>query len=83
MSSFISRPRRPLQMRRMLQTGRRPRSFAFGLLLVGVFALSTPVDSSAQYFGRNKVQYDSFDFQLFQTDHFEIYLYEEEEEAVA
>ena len=38
--------------------------------------------ANAQYFGRNKVQYDKFDFQKFQTDHFEFYLYPEEEVAV-
>lgn len=38
--------------------------------------------ASAQYFGRNKVQYDEFDFQRFKTNHFEIYFYEEEREAV-
>jgi hypothetical protein len=38
--------------------------------------------ATAQYFGRNKVQYDNFDFQTFKTDHFQFYLYPEEEQAV-
>src|SRR5688500_3005294 len=38
--------------------------------------------SSAQYFGRNKVQYESFDFKVLATDHFDIYYYPEEEAAV-
>ena len=38
--------------------------------------------ATAQYFGQNKVQYQDFDFQQFQTDNFEIYFYPEEEEAV-
>jgi len=38
--------------------------------------------ASAQYFGRNKVQYDDFDFQVIQTEHFDIYYYPESEEAV-
>ncbi len=31
----------------------------------------------AQYFGRNKVQYESFDFKLIKTEHFDIYFYPE------
>ncbi|MDX1429685.1 MAG: peptidase S9, partial [Rhodothermales bacterium] len=52
--------------------------------LVGLFLFSgiiTP-SSSAQYFGRNKVQYDSFDFKRTQTQRFEIYFYDEERVAV-
>ncbi len=30
-----------------------------------------------QYFGRNKVQYDDFDFEVLETEHFEIYYYPE------
>jgi Tol biopolymer transport system component len=33
------------------------------------------------YFGRNKVQYDTFDFQVVKTEHFDIYYYPEEEAA--
>ncbi|WP_051141304.1 basic secretory protein-like protein [Salisaeta longa] len=38
--------------------------------------------AAAQYFGRNKVQYDDFNFKTLRTDHFEIYFYPEEEQAV-
>ncbi|MBN1939227.1 MAG: PD40 domain-containing protein, partial [Candidatus Aminicenantes bacterium] len=34
------------------------------------------------YFGRNKVQYKKFDYQVLRTDHFQIYFYPEEEAAV-
>ena len=27
---------------------------------------------SAQYFGRNKVQYSTFDFKVIQTEHFDV-----------
>ncbi len=37
---------------------------------------------SAQYFGRNKVQYESFNFKIMKTKHFDIYYYPEEEEAI-
>ena len=32
-------------------------------------------DASAQYFGRNKVQYKNLDFQVLKTEHFDIYFY--------
>ena len=38
--------------------------------------------AQAQYFGQNKVQYDKFDFKVKKTDHFDIYYYPEEEQAV-
>ena len=47
------------------------------LLLAG-----TAMPANAQYFGRNKVQYESFDFQVLRTEHFDIYHYPEEREIV-
>jgi Tol biopolymer transport system component len=38
--------------------------------------------AGAQYFGRNKVQYDRLAFTILQTPHFDIYYYPEEREAV-
>jgi len=38
--------------------------------------------ASAQYFGQNKVQYEQFDFQTFETEQFDIYFYPEEQQAV-
>jgi hypothetical protein len=35
----------------------------------------------AQYFGQNKVQYETFKFQVLQTEHFDIYYYPEERDA--
>jgi Tol biopolymer transport system component len=46
--------------------------------LIVLFA--SPV--SAQYFGRNKVRYRSFDFQVMTTEHFDIYFYPSEREGV-
>jgi Tol biopolymer transport system component len=37
--------------------------------------------ASAQYFGRNKVEYVDFDFQILATEHFDIYYYAREEAA--
>jgi len=41
-------------------------------------ALCIPTTVQAQYFGRNKVQYKDFKFQVIKTDHFDIHFYEEE-----
>ncbi|HZT75690.1 MAG TPA: hypothetical protein VFA27_03470 [Vicinamibacterales bacterium] len=38
--------------------------------------------ASAQYFGRNKVQYKKLDFQILKTEHFDIYYYPEEREGI-
>src|SRR5687767_3219359 len=38
--------------------------------------------ADAQYFGQNKVQYEKFDFKVKKTEHFDIYYYPEEEQAV-
>jgi Tol biopolymer transport system component len=50
-------------------------------LLVSLAAVSTPAD--AQYFGRNKVQYESLDFRIAPTDHFDIFFYPAESLATA
>jgi Tol biopolymer transport system component len=53
----------------------------FGLLAAAlVSCLPTPV--SAQYFGRNKVQFDDFEFQVLESDHFDWHYYEGETDAV-
>ncbi|MBI2535942.1 MAG: PD40 domain-containing protein [Gemmatimonadetes bacterium] len=52
------------------------------LLAAGVWAVglaAPPVQ--AQYFGRNKVQYEDFQFDILRTLHFDIYSYPEEREA--
>ncbi|MEK6609615.1 MAG: peptidase S9, partial [Gemmatimonadota bacterium] len=51
--------------------------------IVLAFALSITVPGAlhAQYFGQNKVQYGSFNFQIIQTEHFEVYYYGRERTA--
>ena len=39
-------------------------------------------DTSAQYFGKNKVQYRRHDFRVLQTEHFDIYFHQDRREAV-
>ena len=55
-----------------------PRSVV-GLSLAAMLLAAAPAD--AQYFGRNKVQYDRLDFRVLRTEHFDIYYYAEEEAA--
>lgn len=40
-----------------------------------------PYLAQSQYFGRNKVQYEDFNFQVLQTEHFDIYHYPQEAKA--
>jgi hypothetical protein len=47
-------------------------------MLIG--ACASP--ASAQYFGRNKVQYKKLDFQVLKTDHFDIYFYPSAREGI-
>ena len=57
------------------------RSTLVVLALTGVALSVAPV--SAQYFGRNKVQYEAFDFRILHTDHFDFHYYPEEAQAVS
>ena len=50
------------------------------LLLVA--AVWTVPSAEAQYFGRNKVQYEDFQFKTLETEHFVFHFYPEEEKAV-
>jgi dipeptidyl aminopeptidase/acylaminoacyl peptidase len=51
------------------------------MIPVFLLLLSVPGLASAQYFGRNKVQYSTFDFKVIQTEHFDVYYYERERVA--
>lgn len=58
------------------------RSRVLILALAAVLAPALlPVEAAGQYFGRNKVQYEDFDFRLLKTDRFDIYYYMGEKEA--
>lgn len=50
-----------------------PLSRLYGLIGILLFAMALPNDTSAQYFGRNKVQYDQFNFNILPTNHFDLY----------
>lgn len=62
--------------------GRFNRPFTILMMtFVLVFADAFMPGLSAQYFGRNKVQYENFDFRVIETDHFKVYHYPEEKQA--
>ncbi|MGH7569477.1 MAG: BamA/TamA family outer membrane protein [Gemmatimonadales bacterium] len=48
------------------------------LVAAGLVAAAT---APAQYFGRNKVQYETFDFKVLSTEHFAVYFYPAERDA--
>jgi Tol biopolymer transport system component len=50
------------------------------LAVLAVAATSAP--ASAQYFGRNKVHYQTFKFEVLKTDHFDLYFYPAEREGI-
>jgi hypothetical protein len=51
----------------------------FLLLLLFVIFANSPELMAQVYFGKNKVQYTDFDWQVLRTEHFRIYFYPEEE----
>jgi len=51
--------------------------FRLTALLLVAGALAEP--AAAQYFGRNRVRYDDFRFQIVETEHFAVHYYPEEE----
>lgn len=58
-------------------------SLAIGVVVVGTAVATTADSAAAQYFGRNKVQYQSFDFRAMHTAHFDLYYYPAESLAVS
>jgi hypothetical protein len=46
--------------------------------LAAAVTTALPARTEAQYFGRNKVQYETFRFQVLQTEHFDLHYYDEE-----
>jgi hypothetical protein len=52
------------------------------LAVAFVFLLFVSTSLNAQYFGRNKVQWEAFDFKVLKTEHFDIYYYDREADVV-
>lgn len=62
---------------------RRPAPSAVAFLAAGILLAADTVhapQASGQYFGRNKIQYENFEWQILNTPHFEIFFYPEAEE---
>jgi Tol biopolymer transport system component len=59
------------------------RGTATTILLAGIACGLAPNGAAAQYFGRNKVQYQAFRFDVLHTEHFHIYYYAEEKAAAS
>jgi Tol biopolymer transport system component len=57
------------------------RSWLARSALAAIIVLGLESSAGAQYFGRNKVQYRDFAFEVLKTEHFDIYFYPEEREA--
>ena len=47
-----------------------------------IFLLTIAGTANAQYFGRNKVQWEDFHFKTLRTEHFDIYYYDQEADVV-
>jgi Tol biopolymer transport system component len=63
----------------------RNRRGALPFLVAGGVLLATlglPSKADAQYFGRNKVNYETFDFKVLKTEHFDIYWYDDGAEII-
>ena len=60
---------------------RQPVRLSVAASAVVAIALGAAPSASAQYFGRNKVQHEQFDFQVLTTDHFQVHFYPEERAA--
>jgi Tol biopolymer transport system component len=48
--------------------------------ILGIFFI--PFTSNAQYFGQNKVNYEKYQFKIYETPHFQIYNYLDDEEPI-
>jgi len=52
-------------------------------LAAGLLVLAAPFGSAfGQYFGRNKVNYETFDFKVLSTEHFDIHFYPPDNPAI-
>ena len=63
-----------------MNTKIRLRAIVIASLQVFCFTVM-PSLLDAQYFGRNKVQYERFDFKIMKTEHFDVYFYPEMTQA--
>ena len=82
-----ARLRCPRQSTRSVPVRQRSFRSPFGsqlrwLLCLAAMVITAPLIATAQtgyipYYGKNQIRYDRFDWQIYETDHFEIYYYPE------
>jgi len=74
----------PLQIRRSHHSDWQPKRYTMTrrLALLSALLLAFTLPLNAQYFGRNKVQWEDFKFKTLQTPHFDIYYYDQEADVV-
>lgn len=58
------------------------RKFLIFICMWIMFAFLLVELAEAQYFGQNKVQYEKFQYKVLKTDHFDIYYYPQEQQAI-
>src|SRR5689334_18900274 len=64
------------------QGNMKTRTPAVNAVLVAIAAMiAAPASSHAQYFGRNKIQYENFDFKVYETPHYRLHFYPVEADA--
>ncbi|MDZ7779854.1 MAG: peptidase S9 [Gemmatimonadota bacterium] len=51
-------------------------------ILASSVTVALPGEASGQYFGRNKVQFEDFDFRTLELDHFDLYFYGDDPEPI-
>ncbi|MGH7466961.1 MAG: peptidase S9 [Longimicrobiales bacterium] len=56
-----------------------PHRITSSRVILGLALLIAPSTLSAQYFGRQKVQYEDFDWKILPTTHFDVHFYPEEQ----
>ena len=59
----------------------RCRAALVGILAAFLGGMTLPAPAEAQYFGRNQVKYESFNFEVLQTEHFDVHYYPSERVA--
>src|SRR5262245_58382544 len=58
-------------------TGAGRRMLRTTIALFSLMSFAATNTANAQYFGRNKVQYEGFDFHIYKSDHFDVHFYPE------
>ncbi|MBW3660462.1 MAG: hypothetical protein KY397_02360, partial [Gemmatimonadetes bacterium] len=58
----------------------RREALAIGVALIALSALAAPARAQLSYFGKNKIQYEDFQWEILSGEHVDVYYYPEERE---